>query len=106
MNIYKQYDNPKKNADHPNMKPIPLLCYLIKNSSSVNSILLDTFRDSGSTLIACQQMNRICFYNGARSEDTSNFVARILYFLLKYNKKIPYSEVVKFNKNHNINTIV
>ena len=61
-----RYDKPKKNADHPTMKPIPLLCYPIKNSSAVNSIVLDTFGGSGSTLIACQQMDRICLHDGAR----------------------------------------
>ena len=48
------YDKPKKNAEHPTMKPIPLLCYPIKNSSAVNGIILDTFAGSGSTLIACE----------------------------------------------------
>ncbi len=42
------------------MKPIPLLCYPIKNSSQVNGIVLDTFGGSGSTLIACEQVDRIC----------------------------------------------
>ena len=54
------YDKPKKNGDHPTMKPVPLLCYPIKNSSQVNGIVLDTFGGSGSTLIACEQIDRIC----------------------------------------------
>ncbi|WP_153726526.1 site-specific DNA-methyltransferase [Heliorestis convoluta] len=55
------YDKPKKNSDHPTMKPVPLLCYPIKNSSQVNAIVLDPFGGSGSTLIACEQIDRICF---------------------------------------------
>lgn len=43
------------------MKPIPLLAYPIKNSSMTNSIVLDPFGGSGSTLIACEQTDRICF---------------------------------------------
>ncbi|MCD8501300.1 MAG: hypothetical protein LRY71_05970 [Bacillaceae bacterium] len=55
------YDKPKKNGEHPTMKPVPLLCYPIKNSSQVNGIVLDTFGGSGSTLIACEQIDRICY---------------------------------------------
>ncbi|MDO4650598.1 MAG: DNA methyltransferase, partial [Eubacteriales bacterium] len=39
---------------------IPLLAYPIGNSSMVNSIVLDPFGGSGSTLIACEQTDRIC----------------------------------------------
>ena len=42
------------------MKPIPLLAYPIKNSSAPNGIVLDLFGGSGSTLIACEQTDRIC----------------------------------------------
>ena len=42
------------------MKPIPLLAYPIKNSSMTNSIVLDPFGGSGSTLIACEQTGRVC----------------------------------------------
>ena len=97
-----RYDKPKKNADHPTMKPIPLLCYPIKNSSAVNSIVLDTFGGSGSTLIACQQMDRICFALELDPKYASVIIRRYIelcgsedVFLLKDNKKIPYSEVVK-----------
>jgi len=55
-----EFDKPKKNADHPTMKPIPLLAYPITNSSMSNCIVLDPFGGSGSTLIACQQTDRIC----------------------------------------------
>lgn len=56
-----KYDKPKKNTDHPTMKPIPLLAYPIMNSSLSNCIVLDMFGGSGSTLIACEQTNRICY---------------------------------------------
>ena len=55
-----EFDKPKKNGDHPTMKPVPLLAYPIKNSSMSNCIVLDPFGGSGSTLIACEQTNRIC----------------------------------------------
>lgn len=56
-----EFDKPKKNGDHPTMKPIPLLAYPIANSSMSNSVVLDPFGGSGSTLIACEQTNRICY---------------------------------------------
>ncbi len=55
-----EYDKPKKNDVHPTMKPVNLIAYPIKNSSMSSSIVLDPFGGSGSTLIACEQMDRIC----------------------------------------------
>lgn len=55
-----EFDKPKKNGDHPTMKPIPLIAYPIKKSSMSNCIVLDPFGGSGSTLIACEQLGRIC----------------------------------------------
>lgn len=56
-----EFDKPKKNADHPTMKPIELIAYPIKNSSMTNSIVLDMFGGSGSTLLASDQLSRICY---------------------------------------------
>ena len=55
-----EFEKPKKNADHPTMKPIALIAYPIMNSSMSNCIVLDPFGGSGSTLIACEQTGRIC----------------------------------------------
>lgn len=55
------FEKTKKNTDHPTMKPIPLLAYPIRNSSMSNTLILDPFGGSGSTLIACEQMERSCF---------------------------------------------
>ncbi len=54
------FAKPKRNADHPTSKPLDLLAYPIRNSSQANGIVLDTFGGSGSTLIACEQTDRIC----------------------------------------------
>lgn len=56
-----EFDKPKKNGDHPTMKPIPLLAYPIMNSSLTNCLVLDPFGGSGSTLIACEQTDRCCY---------------------------------------------
>jgi DNA modification methylase len=54
------FAKPKRNADHPTSKPLDLLAYPIRNSTQANGIVLDTFGGSGSTLIACEQADRIC----------------------------------------------
>ena len=56
-----EFDKPKKNTDHPTMKPVPLMAYPIVNSSMTGCIVLDPFGGSGSTLIACEQTDRICY---------------------------------------------
>ena len=55
------FDKPKKNSNHPTSKPLDLLAYPINNSTQANAIVIDTFGGSGSTLMACEQMNRICY---------------------------------------------
>ena len=55
-----EYDKPKKYGDHPTMKPLALLAYPIMNSSMSNTLILDPFGGSGSTLIACEQSDRSC----------------------------------------------
>lgn len=61
QNTVLEFDKPTRNAEHPTMKPIELLVYLIKNSSKENNIIVDLFAGSGSSLIAAEQTNRICY---------------------------------------------
>jgi DNA methylase N-4/N-6 domain-containing protein len=56
-----EFEKPKKNAEHPTMKPVALLAYPITNSSMSNTLILDPFGGSGSTLIACEQTDRSCY---------------------------------------------
>lgn len=55
------FKKPKRNENHPTSKPLDLLSYPIQNSSQENAIVIDTFGGSGSTLMACELTNRICF---------------------------------------------
>ncbi len=55
-----EFDKPKKNADHPTMKPVALISYPILNSSMCGCLVLDPFGGSGSTLIAAEQTERSC----------------------------------------------
>ena len=54
-------DKPIKNTEHPTMKPVKLIAKLIRNSSKAEENVLDLFGGSGTTLIACEQLNRKCF---------------------------------------------
>lgn len=54
-------DKPTANREHPTMKPIKLIARLVNNSSKAGQLVLDTFGGSGSTLIACEQMERKCY---------------------------------------------
>ncbi|ADH98310.1 site-specific DNA-methyltransferase [Salisediminibacterium selenitireducens] len=53
------FDRPTKSDLHPTMKPVALCAYPIQNSSLSNCIVLDPFGGSGSTMMACEQTNRI-----------------------------------------------
>ena len=55
------FDKPQRSAIHPTMKPIPLMAYPIRNSSLPGQIVADFFSGSASTLMACQQIDRICY---------------------------------------------
>ena len=55
------FDKPLSSAEHPTMKPIPLVAYPIQNSSKKGDLILDLFGGSGSTLLACEQTNRKCY---------------------------------------------
>lgn len=54
------FDRPTKSGEHPTMKPIGLMAYLIQNSTKEGDFVLDSFGGSGSTLIACEQTGRKC----------------------------------------------
>lgn len=55
-----EFDKPTANADHPTMKPVALMAYLIQNSTRKGETVLDVFGGSGSTLIACEKTGRKC----------------------------------------------
>lgn len=96
-----EFDKPKRNADHPTMKPIALIAYPIMNSSLTNSIVLDPFGGSGSTLIASEQTDRIC-YTIELDEKFCDVIAKRYIeqvgtdedvYVIRNNKKIAYSEL-------------
>lgn len=52
------WKRPTKSEEHPTMKPVGLFGYQIGNSSKKGDVVLDTFGGSGTTIIACEQLNR------------------------------------------------
>ena len=99
-----QFNKPKKNENHPTSKPIDLLSYPIQNSSRANSIVLDLFGGSGSTLIACEQTDRICYMAEIDDKYASVILRRYVefksgdssdVFVERDGKKIPYKKLVK-----------
>ena len=97
------YDKPKRNKNHPTSKPLDLLGYPICNSSQENAVVLDTFGGSGSTMMACEQTNRICCMMELDEKYASVILRRYVedtgdsenVFVERGGEKIPYSALVK-----------
>ena len=97
------FNKPKRNENHPTSKPLDLLSYPIRNSSQENAIVIDTFGGSGSTLMACEQTNRICFTMELDEKYASVILRRYVedtgdaenVYVLRGDKRIPYADLVK-----------
>ena len=97
------YDKPKRNKNHPTSKPLDLLGYPISNSSQENAIVIDTFGGSGSTMMACEQTNRICCMMELDEKYASVILRRYVedtgdsenVYVERGGEKIPYSALVK-----------
>ena len=97
------FDKPKCNANHPTSKPLDLLGYPIGNSTQENGVVMDTFGGSGSTLMACEQMNRICYTMELDEKYASVILRRYVedtgnadgVYVVRDGKQIAYSELVK-----------
>ncbi len=97
------FDKPKRNANHPTSKPLDLLGYPIGNSTQENGVVMDTFGGSGSTLMACEQMNRICYTMELDEKYASVILRRYVedtgnadgVYVIRDGKQIAYSELVK-----------
>lgn len=96
-------DSEKEGCGHPSSKPVPLIAYLIKQSTQTNGLVLDGFLGSASTLIACEELNRICYGIEIEPKFVDVAVKRYLNLvgsdeeikLLRNGKEYKYSEVVK-----------
>ena len=77
------WDRPTKSVEHPTMKPVGLIGYLMKNSSKKGDIVYDGFGGSGTTLIAAEQLGRTCRMIELSPHYVSVIIAR--YIKLKKN---------------------
>lgn len=97
------YDKPKRNANHPTSKPLDLLGYPIGNSTQENAVVIDTFGGSGSTMMACEQMNRVCCMMELDEKYASVILRRAVkngippedIFVERNGEQIPYSDLAK-----------
>ena len=96
-----EFDRPSKSKLHPTTKPLPLVAYPMKNSSLVNSIVLDLFGGSGSTLMAAEQMDRVAYLMELDPVYASAIVRRFVayrrntedVYIIRDGQKLPCSEV-------------
>ncbi|UZQ49914.1 MULTISPECIES: site-specific DNA-methyltransferase [Clostridium] len=96
-----EFDKPSKSKLHSTMKPIALMSYPIKNSSLSNCIVLEPFAGSGSTLIACEQTERICYAIELEEKYCDVIAKRYIesageegVFLIRNGEKISYKNVL------------
>ena len=95
-------DSEKEGCGHPSSKPVPLIAYLIKQSTQTNGLVLDGFLGSASTLIACEELNRICYGIEIEPKFVDVAVKRYLNLvgsdedisLLRDGKKYKYEDVI------------
>lgn len=96
-------DKPLRSDDHPTMKPVPLLVRFVKNSSMQGGLVLDPFGGSGSTLIACEQLGRICYTAELEPKFCDVIVRRYIeqagtaedVFLIRGETLTPYDDIQK-----------
>jgi len=95
-------DSKKDGCGHPSSKPVPLIAYLVKQCTQTNGIVLDGFLGSASTLIACEQLNRICYGVELEPKFVDVAVERYIQckdgnaedvFLERDGERIPYADV-------------
>lgn len=102
---FDRIENSKKDGcGHPSSKPVPLIAYLIRQCTQTNGLVLDGFLGSASTLIACEQLGRICYGVELEPKFVDVAVKRYLEFrngdaadvyVERDGEKIPYERVEK-----------
>ena len=104
-------DSEKEGCGHPSSKPVPLIAYLIKQCTMTNGLVLDGFLGSASTLIACEEIDRVCF--GVELEAKFVDVAVMRYasyhdgktddiYLIRDGQKLTFEEVMaEMGENEN-----
>lgn len=97
------FKKPKRNENHPTSKPLDLLSYPLQNSSQENAVVIDIFGGSGSTLMACELTNRICYTMELDEKYASVILRRYVdnggnpddVYCIRNGEKIEYSKIAK-----------
>jgi hypothetical protein len=90
-----------KTRVHPTQKPVGMLADILKDFSEENDSILDCFGGSGSTLIACEQLNRKCYMCELDPHYIDVIIQRYInlkgtdedVFLIRDGEEIPYNEL-------------
>lgn len=97
------FKKPKRSENHPTSKPLDLMSYPIQNSTQENAIILDTFGGSGSTMMAAEKTNRVCYMMELDEKYASVILRRAVedgvdpadIYVERNGKKLFYSDLVK-----------
>ncbi|HOD61433.1 MAG: ParB N-terminal domain-containing protein [Clostridiales bacterium] len=101
-----EYNKPKRNEEHPTMKPLELVGKAIANSSRVDETVLDLFGGSGSTLIAADQLGRSAYLMELDEKFVDVIIKRFVrykegnndgFYRIREGVKTPLSEILEFN---------
>ena len=92
-----------KTREHPTQKPLQVITPFIEKYSNENDIIVDIYGGSGSTLIACEQLDRICYMMEIDEKYVDVIVNRYIsfkesdedVFLIREGTQIHYKEVEK-----------
>lgn len=95
----------EEGCGHPSSKPVPLIAYLIKQCTMTNGVVLDGFLGSASTLIACEQLDRVCYGVELETKFVDVAVKRYINFkegryddvyVIRDGQKLRFDEVAAF----------
>ena len=107
------FDKPKRNELHPTQKPVPLISYLMKNSSRPKDLVIDLFGGSGTTLIAAEETDRTCFTMEIDEKYASAIVRRYVkargntddVFVVRDGEQIKATEIYDFENEKMVDVV-
>ena len=107
------FDKPKRNELHPTQKPVPLISYLMKNSSRPKDLVIDLFGGSGTTLIAAEETDRTCFTMEIDEKYASAIVRRYVkargntgdVFVVRSGEQINATEIYDFENEKMVDVV-
>ena len=107
------FDKPKRNELHPTQKPVPLISYLMKNSSRPKDLVIDLFGGSGTTLIAAEETDRTCFTMEIDEKYASAIVRRYVkargktddVFVVRDGEEIKATEIYDFENEKMVDVV-